>query len=615
MRTILFILLLTSLIACNTSNKPTQQTHYPADPHSYSRPSEAIVKHLDLAISVNFDEKTLTGLATMTIENHGAKQLFLDTKMLTISEVWISDGKSKQPTKFAFGENDSIMGKALIIDIEGNTNTVAVSYTTSPKAEGLQWLNAQQTADKKSPFLFSQSEAILARTWVPIQDAPAIRFTYSATVRVPKDFMAVMSASNPQQKSADGIYHFEMKQPIPAYLLALAVGDIGFQLISDRVGVYAEKSMLSKSAWELQETEKMVELAEGLYGKYAWERYDVIILPPSFPFGGMENPRLTFATPTIIAGDRSLVTLVAHELAHSWSGNLVTNATWDDFWLNEGFTVYFEYRIMEALKGREYSEMLAYLSYEDLEKEIEGLDSADTRLKLNLKGRNPDDGMNDIAYNKGYYFLRLIEESVGRTKWDTFLKQYFQENAFSSMTTERFLEKLKGFLSEEEAKKININAWVYSAGIPANCPKAKPKKLEEIDAQIALISSKGNWMDIKTAGWSTNEWVHFISHLPEKLSLAEMEILDKTFSFTNSKNAEIQYIWYGLAIQHQYKTAYPAMENFLIEVGRRKYLKPLYKAMIQTPEGKKMAIAIFQKARANYHSISVNTIAEMLGVE
>lgn len=615
MRTILFILLLISLIACNTSTKPTQIAHYPADPHSYSRPSEALVKHLDLDISVDFEAHTLAGTATLTIENHGAKQLYLDTKMLTISEVGISDGKNKQPTKFSFSENDSIMGKALIVDIENNTNTVAIKYKTAPEAEGLQWLNAQQTADKKSPFLFSQSEAILARTWVPIQDAPAVRFTYNATVHVPKDYMAVMSASNVQQKSADGVYHFEMKQPIPAYLLALAVGDVGFQSISDRVGVYAEKSMLAKSASELAETEKMVQLAEGLYGKYAWERYDIIILPPSFPFGGMENPRLTFATPTIIAGDRSLVTLVAHELAHSWSGNLVTNATWDDFWLNEGFTVYFEYRIMEALKGREYSEMLAYLSYEDLEKEIEGLDSADTRLKLNLKDRNPDDGMNDVAYNKGYYFLRLIEETVGRVKWDAFLKQYFQENAFSSMTTERFLEKLKGFLSEEEAKKININAWVYGAGIPANCPKAKSKKLADIDAQIKAIAAKGNWQDTNTKDWSTNEYVHFISHLPEKLSLSAIETLDKTFSFTKSQNAEIQCVWYGLAIKNQYKTAYPAMENFLIEVGRRKYLKPLYKAMIQTPEGKKMAIAIFQKARGNYHSISVNTIAEMLGVE
>lgn len=609
MRNLLFFSFILFLFACNQGNTPTT-TNAAKDEHSCARPSEAIVKHLDLDISVDFTQKKLAGTATLSIENHHAKQIWLDTKDLTIKEITISDGKTKTPAKFQLGKRDSILGSPLSVDIEENTNSVAIQYETSPSAEALQWLNPQQTAGKTQPYLFTQSQAILARTWVPIQDGPAIRFTYNATVRVPKDLMAVMSASNPQQKNAEGIYKFEMKQPIPAYLLALAVGDIAFKATSERVGIYSEPSVLEKYSWELAETEKMVQLAESLYGKYAWERYDILVLPPSFPFGGMENPRLTFATPTIITGDRSLVTLVAHELAHSWSGNLVTNTTWDDFWLNEGFTVYFELRIMEALKGRDYSEMLAQLNYEEMLEEMKELKPEDTHLKLNLKGRNPDDGVTDIAYIKGCSFLRLLEETVGREKWDAFLKSYFTENAFKSMTTEQFLERLKPLLSEEQAKKVNIEAWVYGAGLPENFPKPNPIKLIAVDKQIE--KANGKFASLETKNWSTHEWIHCFTALPKNLTAAQMQEMDAAFNLTKSQNAEIQFPWYKLAIEHQYTAAYPAMENFLISVGRRKFLSPLYKAMCQTEEGKAMARKIYEKAKPNYHPICVTTIDDIL---
>ena len=251
-----------------------------------------------------------------------------------------------------------------------------------------------------------------------------------------------MSASNPQIKNETGSYHFEMKQPIPSYLLALAVGDVEFKRVSNRAGIYAERTVLDSAVWEFADLEKMIHGAEELYGAYLWERYDVLVLPPSFPFGGMENPRLTFATPSILAGDRSLTSLIAHELAHSWSGNLVTNRTWNDFWLNEGFTVYFEHRIMEKLYGRDYAEMLALLSLQDLRETIQSLKDenlyADTKLKLDLAGRNPDDGVTDIAYNKGYFFLRLFEERYGRERFDSFLKHYFSSNAFKSSGHPKF---------------------------------------------------------------------------------------------------------------------------------------------------------------------------------
>ncbi|MBL0317256.1 MAG: hypothetical protein IPP69_16430 [Flavobacteriales bacterium] len=300
---------------------------------------------------------------------------------------------------------------------------VEIDYKTSPDAEALLWVEGEK------PFLFTQSQAILARTWVPCQDSPGVRITYNADVTVPSDLMALMSAENPQQKSSDGKYHFKMDQPIPSYLMALAVGDVVFREIGPRTGVYAIPSLADAAANEFSDMQKMVDEAEKLYGSYVWGRYDLLILPPAFPFGGMENPKLTFATPTIIAGDKSLVSLVAHELAHSWSGNLVTNSTWDDFWLNEGFTVYFEQRIMEAVYGRERSEMLATLSRQDLDATIADISTSehpeDSKLKLALEGRSPDDGMTDIAYNKGYFFLRLIEETVGRERFDKFLKVFY----------------------------------------------------------------------------------------------------------------------------------------------------------------------------------------------
>lgn len=371
------------------------------DPHSYSQPDEAIVTHLDLDIAVDFDKKVISGTATWKFDAQaGAQRLILDAVGLDIRAV--KDAATGEALAFKLGEDKPWLGQPLEITLGKNTKAVAIEYATTDRAEGLQWLSPQQTAGKKNPFLFSQSQAILARTWIPCQDSPGIRFTYTAKVKVPPHLMALMSATNPQQKSADGVYSFRMDQRIPAYLMAIAVGDVEYKGISSRTGVYAEPSMLEKTAWEFADMEKMVDAAEKLYGAYRWEQYDVIVLPPSFPFGGMENPRLTFATPTVIAGDRSLTSLVAHELAHSWSGNLVTNANWNDFWLNEGFTVYFEKRIMESLYGKDYIDMMSVLSLQELRAEIDEKmkeNPNDTHLKLSLDTRNPDDGMSTIAYD------------------------------------------------------------------------------------------------------------------------------------------------------------------------------------------------------------------------
>jgi len=592
------------------------------DPHSYAVPDQAVVKHLNWSAEVDFENRQIRGIAELLIEKApNAEKLILDTKNLSIEKIALDEDDS---TTYRLGKDDMHRGQALEISITPETEKVQIYYTTSKTAEALQWLDPVQTAGKKHPFLFTQSQAILARSWIPIQDSPGIRFTYTAEVKVPKDLLALMSAQNPVALNENGVYRFEMRQPIPAYLMALAVGKVEFEALSERTGVYAEPSVVDAAAYEFADMEKMLQTAEGMYGPYRWERYDVIVLSPSFPFGGMENPRLTFATPTILAGDRSLTSLIAHELAHSWSGNLVTNATWNDFWLNEGFTVYFEMRIMEELYGREYSEMLAQLSLQGLKEEIEDFKSQgrekDTRLKLDLAGRNPDDGVTAIPYDKGYLFLRWLEEKVGREKFgrekfDAFLRKYFDVHAFKVMTTEAFLEYLKVNLFEKNDllyPEGKVAQWIYSPGLPEDHPKPKSDRFSHVEkaADKWLEDLPADQMPVQD--WTTHEWLHFLHYLPDELSHEQMRELDAIFDLTESTNSEILSAWLEHVIRNQYTEGYNSLERFLIETGRRKFLVPLYKELMKTEAGRRMALEIYKKARPNYHYVSTNTLDEIV---
>jgi aminopeptidase N len=584
---------------------------FPQDAHSHSRPNEAFVTHLSWEATVDFRERVIIGTANWNISVFpGAKEIVFDTRDLLIEEVLLN---SSEPASFSLGEPVPFLGSPLRIQITESTRSVSIKYRSSPDAAALLWVEGE------NPFLFTQSQAILARTWIPCQDSPGIRFTYEADVIVPENLMALMSASNPREKSPDGRYRFRMEQRIPSYLMALAVGDVEFRSLGERCGIYAIPSLADTSAWEFAETEQMLESAEALYGPYAWGRYDLLILPPAFPFGGMENPRLTFATPTIIAGDRSLTALVAHEMAHSWSGNLVTNATWNDFWLNEGFTVYFEQRIMEAVYGKEISEMLVALSYQGLLEEAAEIAShnpEDTHLKLKLEGRDPDEGMSAIAYDKGYFFLRLIEETIGRARWDAFVKGYFEKYAFGIMDTETFLEYLKAnLLSAEEQQKVNIEAWVYGAGIPENCPVVKSARISRVDSLMQewkadrIATEALPWKE-----WKYQEQYRFLSNMPAEGGAKHLEALDAAFAVGSTGNNEVLFAWLLKAVQSDYTPAYPRLESFLVNVGRRKFLTPLYKAMKET--GKEtLAMEIYRKARPNYHSVAKGTMDELLGFE
>jgi leukotriene A-4 hydrolase/aminopeptidase len=620
-KAILLWLVIAVFTSCDRPNvkvepdNPKTMSSTVKDIHSFARPDEAVVKHIDLDIKVDFDSSTISGKAILTIENlKNADTIVLDTKDMAVTKV--TEGADEKAVQFALADEIKYLGRALNIPIKPDTKTITVYYKTEPQAAALQWLTPQQTAGGKYPFLFTQSEAILARTWVPCQDGPGVRFTYNATVQVPKELMALMSASNPEEKSADGIYHFEMKQPIPSYLLALAVGDIAFRKLTDNTGVYAEPVTLDKAAWEFADMHKMLEAAEKLYGPYRWDRYDVLVLPPSFPFGGMENPRLTFATPTILAGDRSLVSLVAHELAHSWSGNLVTNATWNDFWLNEGFTVYFERRIMEALEGKGYADMLEVLGYQDLKTTVKelGVNSNDTKLKLDLKDRDPDDGMTQIAYEKGYFLLRLMEEHVGRPRFDAFVKEYFNTFAFQSMTTEKFLAYLDTtLLKDDKAFQKEVERWIYSTGIPDDIIVVKSARFEKVNQTLKDWEGGKPAASLDTKNWSSHEWLNFIRNLPTDMTVAQMTELDNAFHFSNSGNSEILAAWFLHVIAHNYTQAYPQMDKFMMTVGRRKFIVPLYKALMQTPDGKARAKDIYHKARPNYHPVATSTLDEVVG--
>lgn len=610
MKKLILVTLFLTAIACQKKEQ-TEKTTAVVDEHSYSKPELAVVKHLDLDIKVDFNTQIISGKASWTIDNISkGNEIIFDENTLDITKVTLGDDEKE--TKFELGKDLEFHGKPLYITIEPNTTKVNIYYNTTKEAVALQWLKPEQTADKKKPFLFSQGESVWSRTWIPCQDSPGVRFTYNAKVTVPKDLLAVMSAVNPQKKNDTGVYTFKQDKAIPSYLMAIAVGDIEFQAIDKRTGVYAEPSMLKKSAWEFAELGNMVNAAEKLYGPYRWGRYDVLVLPPSFPYGGMENPNLTFLTPGVIAGDRSLTSLLAHELGHSWSGNLVTNATWDDIWLNEGFTTYVEHRIGEAIFGKKEFEMQNVITNKELVDNVAeyGNTSPDTRLKVSLTGRNPDDGISQIPYVKGYAFLRVIENAVGREKFDPFIKNYFDSHAFQSITTEDFVKYINENLIKGDkalADKIKLEDWIYKPGIPSNILPVSSADFDAIDA------IQKSWRETGVAGLSkkittTAEKQHFIDHLPADITTAEMDAIDKEFNFTKGGNFIIKRQWFVQALIHQYKPAYPAIEQFLIGISRTGSVMMLYKEMVKTPEGKVWAKQVFEKAKSGYHATTIQAV-------
>jgi len=699
--------------------------------HSYANDGEFLITHMDMRLAVNFADKTIEGWVEYSLvhaylrdnrkpgsvpPDHfnpitGNHILLLDHRDMDVLGVYAGgsfdkkSGKLKNGAKgllfeVGIGVADTLLfGKPLEIEVPRSQSKIVIHYKTRPSAGALQWLSPTQTYDQTHPFLFSQSQAILARTWIPLQDKPSVRFTYTSEVKVvcgaagaakigtngsrtsrtsatdcigvedpdinPTDFNVVMSAvklGNPEgdMVSNNKVHRFEQKKPIPSYLMAIAVGSFGYKSLGKNTGVYAEHKLLQKAAWEFADLQKMVDAAGEMFGEYAWGDYNVLVLPPSFPFGGMENPVVTFATPTIIAGDRSLVSLLAHELAHSWSGNLVTNRTWDDYWLNEGFTVYVESRIMEQLYGKNYADMLRVLGKGELDKTLGWMlkeAPEDSHLRLHLGDRDPDEGLTDIAYEKGRFFLMMLEQLYGRATFDEFLNGHFRKYAFGTVTTDLFLADLKVFHEKQVTGngegplptwrdfEPRVMAWIDGEGLPVGgFPVLESQEFERVEQQVSKFLWSGEPLHagssipcdasvIDTSGFTTHHWLHLLRKLhtradgsPGRLSREEMAGLDARFHFTQTQNAEIACDWFVLSIQSDYRPAYQAMHDFLLKVGRRKFLMPIYEALLAQyvvkdgkyewafAQGKEMATEIFLEAEPGYHPVAARSLRELLGL-
>jgi len=585
------------------------------DLHSFSNPEQIRVRHIDLDLTVLFENKTLHGVAVLSfVRLDATSHLTVDTMRLNILKVEVSaEGSTYRPASSSLGEDDPILGSALTIELPADANYVRIEYLTAPHAPALQWLDSHQTAGKNKPFLLTQSQTIHARSWIPLQDSPQVRMTYEATVRTPPDLLAVMSASDNPQSLGDGEYHFAMPQPIPSYLIALAVGELAFKAVGPRSGVYAELPVIEKAVAEFSDLENMIRATEKLYGPYLWDRYDLLVLPPSFPLGGMENPRLTFVTPTILAGDRSLVSVIVHEIAHAWSGNLVTNATWSDFWLNEGFAVYVERRVIEELYGNQRAEMEAVLGRQELEEEISRLDDADEILHINLTNRDPEDGVTRIPYEKGALFLRQLEETFGRTRFDRFMRGYFDRFAFQSITTSDFLAYASENLLDGQVDLALIRQWLYEPGLPSSSPKPKSGAFAKVEEQAKLwLQRQLSTRELITDSWTTHEWLHFLRFLPKNFNVAGMTELDRYFQLTKSGNSEIVHQWLLMAIRNDYRLAFDRLADFFAKTGRGKLIQPLYQELAKSTEGKRFAREVYEQARPGYHPLVVKKIDRAL---
>ena len=566
------------------------------DPHSYADADQPQTRSIDLALRVDFDRRVLEGEIALHFRAPGGGHLDLDTRELRIEAVESLDGA---PLAYELSGPEPILGARLRIDLPRGARGVRIRYATSPAATALQWLEPGQTAGNQ-PFLYSQSQPIHARSLAPLQDTPRIRIQVGfARFTVPSRLRALMAAAfkgREPGEEGEAVDVFEMPQPIPPYLLAFAVGDLAKRELSSRCAVWAERPVADAGAQEFAHVEDMLAAAEKLFGPYEWDRYDILVMPPSFPYGGMENPRLTFVTPSILAGDRSLVNVIAHELAHAWTGNLVTNASANDFWLNEGFTVYAERRILEALEGPEVAEMHAAAGLHALQVSLDRFASQPelTRLRTDLRGIDPDAAYSTVPYEKGYLLLRKLEETAGRPAWDEFLRAYLGTFRFQSITTEDFLDFLETRLPGLAARARALE-FIDAAGLPPHAPQPRSERVDELRRGEAEPANP------------TELLIALQALAPGSPRVRE---LDARFGLSTRRSLELRHTFVLLQLRAGAPDAVDAAQRILMETGRMKYLRPLYTELARRhPEA---ARRIYGEARGGYHNIARSVVEGVL---
>lgn len=618
------------------------------DPSSFSNHLDTRVIRSDYKLDVSFEDKVIRGYALLTLSSPPSPLLVLDTRDLSLFHV--RDADTREDLEFHVGEGNPVLGSPLTIKLKQDTQRVVILFNTSPNSTALQWLSPEQTAGKKLPYLFSQCQAIHARSLVPCQDTPAVKAPYSATVRVPSSFTALMSAvpvsDDDQASHLDDLgivpyptrcFSFKQDIPIPSYLLALAVGDLVSRDLSDRSRVWSEPSMVEAGAAEFIDTRKYLDMGEEIAGPYVWGRYDLLLLPPSFPYGGMENPCLTFVTPTLITGDRSLTNVIAHEIAHSWSGNLITNASWSHFWLNEGWTVFLERAILSRLSSdRKLTlDFLASRGFSALTDDIKryGVDHPFTCLVPDLSGGiDPDDAFSRVPYEKGFYFLYHLQSLVGGPdKFEPFIRHYFETFKFKTVDSNQFKSLfLSFFKAEEKTLDIDWDTWLYSPGVP---PPVNNYDTSLADSSYAL-ALKWHTCDVMglgtapgppdasssdIAGWGTDRIVAFLDKLAEYRSLTPLNKrvtshMASIYGFYQTRNAEVKLVFYRLAILAEDEEVLPFVESWLRQVGRMKLIRPMYRSLFRSKMGKELAVKLFAALRDSYHPIASKMVAADLGM-
>ena len=579
------------------------------DPTTYADLSQGKIRHIDFHIKVDFFTRTLEITAAYQMQEPVHGSLYLDTYKLELLDARLYH----RSLAWDFDARDDTLGERLHLKgFEGETE-FTLKLRTSPEARALQWMSESQTAGGKHPFLYSQCQAINARSIFPCQDTPSIRFTYSAEVEVPAGLTAVMAAEWVEGSQATGRFTFRMPQPIPSYLFAVAAANLDFRTLGPRTGIYAEPEVIEAAAWEFAEIEKTMVEAEKLLGPYLWGRYDLLVLPPSFPFGGMENPRLTFLTPTAILGTRGQANLVTHELAHAWTGNLVTNATWRDFWLNEGWTTYAETRITEILEGKDVTDLNAVY---DEKRTLEiisrmGMNSPRTCLKYQGEEKDADSFTSVLAYTKGCFFLKECEYAVGRERFDAFIQKYMKTFQFQSLTTEGFLEFLKAELPDV-FEKVDVQTWVYKPGMPETWHKPQSHLYDEVEKALADLKEGRLPAREQAKNWHRYQILSFLQGLPKTISVEDCKTLEDVLELEKRNDDHFLSYFYATCILSGYQEILPRVENFVERIGRMLYLMPVARAMVEAEWSRDKVRPLFEQVRDRHHPMTIAAMQDFL---